>query len=145
MKPLPRRRAATRQSGHTLVELIVVTTLMAMITVLIAQAWRPIGHSTAELRQEATGLVELRIALAYLRQDLGGAERVRRIEGGALQVEREPEALARYGLGTPRRDPGVEYALADGALVRKDRHTGESFAVAQLSGMEVVPTRLISP
>lgn len=137
-----RRADGSGQSGHTLVELIVVTTLMALITMLIAQAWRPIGHSTAELREEATGLTELRVGLAYLRQDLGGALRVQSLDGEVLHIKREPASLRRFGLGQPDADPGVEYRLEQGSLQRTDRHTGESFAVArQLSGFEITPSR----
>jgi len=131
-------RGAT--AGHTLVELVVVTTLMALLTVLIAQAWKPIGHATANLREEAVGLTELRLGLAYLREDLGAAKRLSETDRDVLHIEREPHALSRYGLGEPRTDLGVNYSYAEGTLLREDRYTGESFAVARgLSGFKVEP------
>lgn len=123
----PRRK----QSGHTLVELLVVTTLMSLLTTLIAQAWRPIGKSTAELRATAVGLSEMRLALDFLRQDLGCAQRVMRAEGAEVRIEREGTALARFGRGVPERDPGVTYALRAGQLLRTDLYTNETFAVAR--------------
>lgn len=134
------RAPHAQQAGHTLVELVVVTTLMALLTVLIAQAWRPLGHSTANLREEAIGLTELRLGLAYLRQDLGAAKRLNETDRDVLLVEREPHTLARYGLGEPRTDLGVRYELQEDTLIREDRYTGEKFAVARgLSGFRVQP------
>jgi type II secretory pathway pseudopilin PulG len=138
------RRAARPTSlgranaGHTLVELVVVTTLMALLTALIAQAWKPIGHSTANLREEAVGLTELRLSLAYLRGDLGAAKRLSEPVRDVLHIEREPYALSRYGMGEPSADLGVNYSYSEGTLLREDRYTGESFAVARgLSGFTV--------
>jgi hypothetical protein len=126
------------QAGHTLVELVVVTTLMALLTALIAQAWKPIGHSTANLRREAVGLTELRLGLAYLREDLGAATRLTETDRDVLHIEREPHTLSRYGLGEPGTDLGVNYSFVEGTLIREDRYTGESFAVArELSGFKV--------
>jgi type II secretory pathway component PulJ len=130
--------AGRTKSGHTLVELVVVTTLMALLTAMIAQAWRPIGHATANLREEAIGLTELRVGLAYLREDLGAAKRLSETDRDVLHIEREPHCLNRYGLGEPRTDLGVNYSYSEGTLLREDRYTGESFAVARgLSGFTV--------
>lgn len=137
----PAKRSAQRkanESGHTLVELVVVTTIMALLTVLITQAWRPIAHHTANLRAEATGLTELRVGLAFLRQDLGAARRVSVVNRTGLHIEREVDVLSLVGLGRPTKDQGVDYALDGEVLMREDHYTGERFAVARgISGFDV--------
>lgn len=136
----PRRFASARRasSGHTLVELVVVTVLMALLTVLIAQAWRPIGQSTAALRAEAAGMTELRLALAFLRQDFGATEHASAVPGGGLELRRELAALERFGRGTLARDPGVLYRLEDDQLLRIDRLNNERFSVArEIRGLRV--------
>lgn len=127
-------------AGHTLVEMVVVTTMMGLLTAFITQAWRPIAHQTADLREEATGLAELRVGLAFLRQDLGAARRVSSVDRGRLHIEREIDVLNLLGLGRPNADQGVDYSLDGEVLMREDHYTGERFAVARgFAGFTVEP------
>jgi len=127
-----------RESGHTLIELLVVTTLMSLVTSLIAQVWRPLSHSTYEMRAQTVGLAEQRLALEFLRQDLGIAKQVLIETPQQLLIHREAESLRRIKqLRSDESDPGVRYRFSAGVLMREDLHTGEQFAVTyELHGFE---------
>lgn len=125
------KRPVRTDSGHTLIELLVVTTLMALVTALIAQVWRPLSQSTYQMRAQAVGLAEQRLAMEFLRQDLGIATRAQAESSSKLLIQREGPALNRTKqLRSGESDPGVRYSFVDGILIRDDVHTGESFAVA---------------
>ncbi|MBC8405386.1 MAG: prepilin-type N-terminal cleavage/methylation domain-containing protein [Planctomycetes bacterium] len=65
--PGNRQRLQNRKTehGHTLVELMVVTTLMTMLTFMIAQVWRPIAVSTTTLRERAVASTEVGLAADF--------------------------------------------------------------------------------
>jgi type II secretory pathway component PulJ len=127
------RQRCRKNAGHTLVELLVVTTLMGLLTMLVAQVWKPLSKGTRDLRARASISTELRLATEFLRRDLGGAALVQSDESktGVLQIERE-YAVANLlrPLAPGQVDPGIRYLLNDDRLVRRDQLTGEEFVVS---------------
>ncbi|MGB0953159.1 MAG: prepilin-type N-terminal cleavage/methylation domain-containing protein [Planctomycetota bacterium] len=130
------------RSGHTLVEMTVVVTLLAAVMSMVARAQRPFSEMILELQDRATTSSELHLAADYLATDLGGAERVERIRVDRIRIIREAARAQTEGLGEGVADPGILYRLVDGQLVREDKIDGEKFVVATgLTGFEVAPQR----
>lgn len=124
-------RASGAQAGFSLVEILVVTTLMALLTALIAAAWRPIGQASARLRDEASGLTELRLAVEALRFDLGAAEALEPNGDHGLRIRRERFGRLPGGRLLARQDGAeTEYRLVDGDLLRRDAESDTTYAVA---------------
>lgn len=118
------------RSGHTLVEMVVVGTILALVATFSARAWGPIGGSIVGLRDRAVGAAELRVAVAWLLSDLGAADRVEKHDD-VLRIRREAAAVRTLVGAGGDEDRGLEYSVRDGLLRRKDRLTGEEFVVAR--------------
>lgn len=127
-----------RQSGHTLVEMVVVGMLVAVLGISASRAWQPVGHSIDGLRDRAVAASELRLAVEYLRQDLGGAEKVAQHGRDGIQIRREAASAFLAGVPQGSPDPGIRYRLDGDKLIREDLATKETFIVARaLTGMKV--------
>lgn len=127
------RRFLTNETehGHTLVELMVVTVLMTMLTFMVAQVWRPIAASTSSLRDRAVASTEVGLAVEFLRKDFGGASTAKDITETRLFIKREFEVADRMkSLATGDEDPGVEYHLEEGGLMRHDFLLNEKVQIA---------------
>jgi type II secretory pathway component PulJ len=126
-----RSNTSRRQRGHTLIELMVVTTLMTLLTFMVAQVWRPLTHSTATLRDRAIASTEISLAAEFLRKDFGGAVYAESLSEQTLNIRREFEVANRLkSLASGDLDPGVEYRFADSGLMRRDFHLNEEVQVA---------------
>lgn len=132
----------TSRSGHTLVEMTVVVTLLAAVMSMVARAQRPFSEMILELQDRATTSSELHLAADYLATDCGGAERVERIKSDRIRIVREAARAKAAGWSGGGEDPGILYRLVDGQLVREDKISGEEFVVATgLTGFQVAPQR----
>lgn len=118
------KRTTKARSGHTLVEMTVVVTLLAAVMSMVARAQRPFSEMILELQDRATTSSELHLAADYLATDLGGAERVERIKADRIRIIREAARAKTQGLDDGREDPGILYRLVDGQLVREDKIDG---------------------
>lgn len=126
-----RRPKQSRRSGHTLIELMVVTTLMTLLTFLVAQIWRPLTFNTSKLRDRAVASTEIALAADFLRKDFGGALSAKEISEQALSITREFDVADRLkSMASGDVDPGIEYRFADGGLMRRDLHLKEEVQVA---------------
>lgn len=124
-------RNSSRRSGHTLIELMIVTTLMTLLTFLVAQVWRPLTSSTAMLRDRAIASTEISLAAEFLRKDFGGALSAQDISEQTLMIQREFDVADRLkSMASGDVDPGVEYRFHDGGLMRRDFHLNEEVQVA---------------
>lgn len=132
----------SRRSGHTLVEMTVVVTLLAAVMSMVARAQRPFSEMILTLQDRATTSSELHLAADYLATDLGGAERIDRKRIDRIRIIREAGRARAAGHDRGGEDPGVDYRFVDGQLVREDRIDGEKFVVATgLTGFEVAKPR----
>ncbi len=126
------------RAGHTLVEMIVVTTLLALVTMLAAKAWAPLGKGTFGMRDRVVASTELRVAMEFLRRDLGAAKKVVWTSDGTLLIERETAAATLAGYPPPRKDPGIHYRLKDDLLLRRETiSVGEIVVARSLSDFDL--------
>jgi prepilin-type N-terminal cleavage/methylation domain-containing protein len=121
----------TLRSGHTLVELAVVVALLSICAVAAVQGTAPVQRMNAGFRARGAAAQELLMAREYLRQDLGVAASALPRPDGSLRIVREAAAVAGRGNGGNGADPGVDYRLEQGRLVREDRLTRERAVIAE--------------
>ena len=119
-----------REAGHTLLELLVATTVSTLIVVLAMEAWRPMGSSALGLRDRARADTELRLAADALLQDLGGAQTALPGPDGELQIVRVPALAQRLGAFSGGDDDGIVWSFADGRLSRWDHELSGDFVLA---------------
>lgn len=130
------RRAA--RSGHTLVEMTVVVTLLAAVMSLVMRAQRPYSEMVMELQDRATTSSELHLAVDFLATDLGAGADLVREDASTLRIVREGLFAQRHGVPEGATDPGLRYSFRDGRIVRTDLVDLEEFVVASgLTGFEV--------
>ncbi|MBU4273151.1 MAG: type II secretion system GspH family protein [Planctomycetes bacterium] len=65
--------ASPRRPGFTLVEVMLVSGLMAFLAILLSSAWSGIGRSAVDVTARSQLLQELDLAVASLSRDLGGS------------------------------------------------------------------------
>ncbi len=155
-------------AGFTLVEVMVVSGLMAFLAVLLAKASAGIGRPAAEVIRRSQGLQEMNLAAAALARDLGGslADPAGRLgpktlgkfdswltwsdsqypPNSVLQLSfangTSPDNVVTYSV---QPDTAASAALGSGQtvywLVRQDSATNTTFTVARnLSGFQVTST-----
>ncbi|MDJ0522913.1 MAG: hypothetical protein QNJ90_12665 [Planctomycetota bacterium] len=125
-----RRTRSRSERGHTLLELTVAATLVAVLGVVFGMAGRFTSGETLRTRQRARAAGELHAVVEHLRQDLARAA-VLEIEGsGALTItpERPIDGLE-HNRDWSAAD-GLEYSLAEGKLYRTVLPHRESSVVA---------------
>lgn len=136
---------ACARSGHTLLELSVVVSLLALCGVAAMHATAPVQRIQAGFHARSSAALELQAAREWLRQDLGAAQTLTRRSDGSLLIVRELAATIPLVNHPGASDPGVTYALTAGSLVREDLLLRErtvvaagigSFAVLQARGGE---------
>lgn len=126
------------RSGHTLVEMTVVVTLLSAVMSLVVRAQRPYSEMVMELQDRATTSSELHLAVDFLATDLGAAADMVREGDSTLRIVREGLFAQRRGVADGAIDPGVRYSFRDGRIVRTDLVDQEEFVVASgLTGFEV--------
>jgi len=132
----------SHQSGHTLVEMTVVVTILAMVLSLVARAQKPFSQGVMTLQDRNSTTTELHLAVDYLSMDLGAAKRVQRVSESEVLIRREDGAARRAGLEKDSTDPGVRYSFDNSNLVREDLITKEKFVVAVgMTGFSIAPIR----
>ena len=138
---MPRR---ARETGLTLVELLVVASIAGLLVNVAMIAWRPMSASTLALRDRAQASAELHLVVEALLADLGGAATALPGVDGELLVTRE-QAVAELAGAWDGGDAGIVYELLDGALLRRDEALDlevvladgiASFDVTRVSGTE---------
>lgn len=125
-----RRPQTSTRSGHTLIELVVVVTLLSIGGTLAVRGMIPFYGALEAMKSRAESAQELMLAREFLRADLSAAVSAVATKGGALQIVRESAAVQRDGLKAGKNDPGVTYQVQNGKLVRADELLGESLVVA---------------
>jgi len=120
----------SRKSGHTLVEMTVVVTILAAVMSLVVRAQKPFSQGVLGLQDRNSSSTELHLAVDYLTMDLGAAKQLRRENDSQVLIRRESGAARRAGLGKGGSDPGIRYSFADGKLMREDLVTREKIVVA---------------
>ncbi len=129
---------ACSRSGHTLVELMVVSTILALVATLATKAWKPLGQLMIGQRVRVVADAELRMAVSWIRQDVGAARKLKPREGGGLRIEVDPAAIPLDRRGTAGGTPVIEYRLDHDLLLRRDRmHAGEIVVARECSLFEV--------
>jgi prepilin-type N-terminal cleavage/methylation domain-containing protein len=140
--------------GFTLVEVLIVSVLMAFLAMLLAETWSGLGRPFVEMSVRSRLASEASHARAALARDLGGclSNNAGRIGGkldaafvGRLQPGGSQLWLCFDGGATPNGtadwaapDTVISYEVDGTALVRRDQTAGTSFIVAQNVGSFIV-------
>jgi type II secretory pathway component PulJ len=135
------------RQGFTVLEATVVSTLMAMLALLLSSAWSAVGRPAAELTGRSQLVQEMDLAIAALSRDLGGslAEPASRLgtkkQGqwvGWMQPASSQLWLCFDGGTSPDGQPDwgqfdtvIVYQLVSNKLVRWNQGTGATFTVAR--------------
>jgi prepilin-type N-terminal cleavage/methylation domain-containing protein len=131
-------KSSRRRGGYTLIEVLLASTLLGGFAVVAAGAARFMGVATSHLRERTRAATELRMAVEYLLQDLGGAVTATRTAAGALRITRD-ETVARLADGwIVDADAGIEYRLDADRIVRMDLASGEEVVAARKAAAFVV-------
>jgi prepilin-type N-terminal cleavage/methylation domain-containing protein len=151
-----------RQRGFTLLEVTIVSGLMAFLAVLLSAAWTSVGRSSSDLIVRGRIAQEIDLAMAALSRDLGGslsdpASRLGAKKQGqwvgwtAVADDANPpntKLLLCFDGGTdPNGQPDwalpdnmVVYQLESNALTRWDQNANTTFTVARyVDGFVVAP------
>jgi prepilin-type N-terminal cleavage/methylation domain-containing protein len=148
----PPRRGHPR--GFTLIEVSIVSILMAMLALLLAETWSGLGRPLVETAARSRLTQEANLALAALARDLGGclsdnagrAGRksvyafVGRMQPGGTQLwlcfdgGANPNGTADWAAP----DTVISYEVDNARLVRLNQTAGTSFVVAQNVGSFLV-------
>lgn len=132
----------SRQSGHTLVEMTVVVTILAAVLSLVARAQKPFSQGVMALQDRNSTTTELHLAVDYLSMDLGSAKQLRRESEDKILIRRETGSALRAGMEKGASDPGIRYSFKDGKLIREDQLTREKFVVAVgMTGFQIARAR----
>lgn len=142
-------RAHRSVQGRGLLELLVTAVLLGMLSIAIMRLGPPMADGTRLLAARARDLTELRLALEYLLQDMGGAAEVNETVDGELHLVRTNALADKVGALVLGADAGILYALDDGMLVRTDLALGDvtyvargvqTFSVSESTGVETTIT-----
>ncbi|MDJ0976362.1 MAG: hypothetical protein QNJ98_18010 [Planctomycetota bacterium] len=133
----PRARRRASESGHTLSELLIASSILGAFAVVIAMASAFSGREMGRLRNRATSATDMRIVVEHLRRDLGAADTVEVLGSQRLRIRRDAVAarLGGHDAGgedddEDTQDPGIEYRLQDGVLRRTDKVHNQKLIIA---------------
>ena len=118
--------------GFTIVELLIVSTLSAILLVITLGAFRMQQGSTLALRSRAAVAADLRLATESLLQDLAAAESVTTQPGGRLFIQREEALATLLGSWTGTQDQGVRYYRRGRDFLRQDVATNANVKLTEL-------------
>jgi type II secretory pathway pseudopilin PulG len=117
-------------TGFTILELLVVSILMAMVVMITTQFWTWFSPSITDIIARGHTLREARMAMQNLADDFGAAV-------GAAPVGSDRLVLCKDGGDFPNGaadwaapDVLVDYFIADNSLYRSDLSAGVEFVVA---------------
>ena len=134
-----------RESGHTLLELVIALSVGGMLLTLAMSATREVESASRKLQARASDIAERELVLTSLLRDLGAAARVGPRERTSLHIVREPLRARALGIHPADADPGVLYSWIDGLLLREDLALDQGFVLGRrvtdfrvddLAGME---------
>ena len=121
-----------REQGHSLLEVLVASMLLAMISIAVMRVGPELTSGTAKLTARARTVGELRIAVESILQDMGGAADVSWMNNDRLEIIREEELAVWLGAWVPGPgDAGIQYELETEGLVRTDLALGSAVVVAR--------------
>jgi hypothetical protein len=161
-----RRALRLRRAAFTVVEVTVISGLMAFLAMLLAESWRSMGRPTSNLIIWGQIFQEMDIAVASLTRDLGGSLpdvdhhfaggknkgrflAWRTTDGNSLQLAFSggtgstgaSSSGGDYDWDVSGDDVIITYSVNNHYLVRTDSSSSRTFAVASLlSGMAVTET-----
>ncbi len=125
-----RKRPLHGGGGFTLTELLVVSVLMAWLTLMTAQMWRYFSSEMADLAGRARVAQELRFAVESICQGMGATV-------GAVVVEDDRITFCKDAGAQPDGVPNwtppdimVEYYLSNGQLVSYETTSGSQIVIA---------------
>jgi type II secretory pathway pseudopilin PulG len=123
------RRSAIPATAFTLLELLVVSVLMAAISLIVAQMWRYFSVDLTDLGARARAAQELRLAVESLQEDMGSAVAATRMSDSHVLICKDgpPDY---DGVPWNQQDVQVEYYLSEGKLVRYDHSTAAEMTIA---------------
>lgn len=124
-------RRSRRDSGHSLVELVVVVCMMSIGATLAVRGTAPFYGMVGNLQDRAESAQELMLAREYVRYDLSGADKALPTKNGTLLIVREPDVVQKFGVPLGESDPGIEYRFQEGRLFRQDHVYGDVIVVAE--------------
>ncbi|MCE5277736.1 MAG: type II secretion system protein [Planctomycetaceae bacterium] len=116
----PRQSLRRASGGFTLLELMVVATLMTMVTAISAQFWRYFSVQLTDAADRTTAAQELQFAIESLRQDLGMVR----------HVTTPGQTRMRIYTGPAGDEDEIEYSLEAGRLIRTDVAAAASVPMA---------------
>jgi prepilin-type N-terminal cleavage/methylation domain-containing protein len=150
MTPLRRPR------GFTLLEVTLVSGLMAVLALLLSSAWAAVGRPAADVIERSRLFAEMDMAVSALSRDLGGslANPAGRLGtkqqgpwNGWLNPGNDQLWLCFDGGNNPDKQPWgsldtvIVYQKVSDRLVRTDQSAGTSFTVAKyLHAFDVTPS-----
>jgi len=109
-------------AGFTLLELLVVSMLAMLTTMLVSQSWRSFHHQNANIVDRSRAAQELRFALDGLCMDMGCVLSATPAEESRLVIQQN--------FGGGGEQPLIEYLLRNAQLVRRDVHADTSVVIA---------------
>ena len=116
-----RGRAPSPARGFTLVELLVVSTLMLLLAMLTASMWTYFSAQATELGDRTRAAAELRMALSAVSDDMGSV----------VWASPMGTSLVLCRLGPPGQEPLiVQYSVENGLLVRTEQVSGLAVPLA---------------
>jgi type II secretory pathway pseudopilin PulG len=143
---IPSRVARTR-SAYTLIEVLLVSSLMTMLAIIVAGVWSGMGGPIIDAISRARVAQEANMAAAALARDFGGNLDLNEGSGGALSdgkligVAHPGGTILRLCFdggaspnGTPEwTDPDtvISYQVDNGNLIRWNELSGATFVVAR--------------
>ncbi len=114
-----------QQRGLTLVELMMASILLAIMTVAIGAGSHLLGGASIQLRDRAHSAAQLRLAVEHLCEDLGAADKLKVNSRKKLTITLEDDAADLAGYDR------VVYKLDGNRLVRTVKPKGDPVTVSR--------------
>jgi type II secretory pathway pseudopilin PulG len=125
-----------RSGGFTLLELLVVGMIGVLVLTFLGNAWRWFSRSSNELHAAEQIARELKLASEAIASDFGPGIAARTVDGSQLQINLDTDGDATADWAAP--DTVIEYAVANGKLVRRDLLAATEVPMArQMTGFAV--------
>lgn len=116
--------------AFTLMELLVVSMLMAGLTIIAATSWRYLTVQMTDCTARARAAQELRFAVENIAQDMGAAVGATPVGGNGVLLCLDGGSNPNGQADWASPDVLVQYSVSDGQLVRYDQSAGTEVTVA---------------